>query len=72
MSDTPEHLRLFASLAFEDAEHWRNEAKVYPQRCAKYLAWAEQREDDARYFLEKADRDERWTETEGYMKEAAE
>jgi hypothetical protein len=73
MPDTPEHLRLFASLATEDAAHWRRQAELYPQRRAEYLAKAEQREDDARFYLGKADRDEAWNApTEDYTLEAAE
>lgn len=72
MPDTPEHLRLFASLAFEDATHWREQAEVYPKRRAEYLNKAGQREDDARFYLEKAARDEVWLETDDYMMEAAE
>lgn len=72
MPDTPEHLRLFASLAFEDATHWREQAEIYPKRRVEYIAKAEQREDDARYYQEKANRDEGWLGANDYLMEAAE
>ena len=72
MTDTPEHLRLFAKLALEDASYWREQAGQYPQRRNEYLAKAEQREDDSRFYSDKADRDKGWLWTDDYALEAAE
>lgn len=56
---SPAEYRAYALTAFEMAEEYRLEAKTSnPERAALLLRWADQREDHAWFYLDRAEIDE--------------
>jgi hypothetical protein len=69
---TPDEYRAYALTAFEMAEEYRLEAKTSnPERAALLLRWADQREADGWFYLDRAEIDEEFHHRHATKQEAA-
>jgi hypothetical protein len=69
---TPDEYRAFALTAFADAEEYRLEAKTSnPERAALLLRWADHREADGWFYLDRAEIDEEFHHRHATKQEAA-
>jgi len=53
---SPADYRAYADTAFEDAQEYRDMAEIAtdPVKRARYLRWADNREDDGCFYLDRA------------------